>query len=161
MTLCYRHDGQIGDDNLNKIIEGSKYDTDTAKMLASRDNDLSQGDFKWCRETLYRTKAGKYFIHGEGGAMTQYAQSCGNNTWTGGERIEPMSREAAQKWAQECLDGDEYEDVFGKITEETEKEQLLLMVDPQLKQELWARAERERKTLSAMATELLEGALRK
>ena len=139
---------------MKKIIAGAKYDTDTAKELGYSSNNCSQSDFNWYSETLYRTKSGRYFLAGEGGARSRYARSCGNNSWTGGSGIEPMSREAAQKWAEEHLDSDKYEAIFGEVTED-EQEQLNVLVSSQLKQKLWELAEKQGKSMSTLAEEIL------
>jgi hypothetical protein len=41
-------------------------------------NGLSDSDFDYCVEALYKTKKGAYFLAGEGGAKTRYVQICGN-----------------------------------------------------------------------------------
>ena len=141
---------------MKKIINGSKYDTDTAKKLGEWTNGERYGDFNYCEEALYRTKAGRYFIHGGGGAMTKYAVSSGNNSWSGGEKILPMSREAAMEWAEEKLEGDEYEAIFGEVEEGEEKEQLNITVSTAVKSKLWERAEQKKTSVSALVLEALE-----
>lgn len=97
---------------MKKVINGSVYDTDTAKKLAE-DRFGNQSDFHHWEEALYRTKSGRYFLHGEGGAASKYAVCVGQNEWCGGEKIIPLDIDAAQRWAEEHLDGDEYEAAFG------------------------------------------------
>ena len=101
---------------MKKIINGKRYDTDTAKKLAS-DWYSNRTDFYYWEETLYRKNTGEYFLHGEGGPASKYAQSVGQNSWSGGEKIIPLSVENARKWAEDHLDGDEYEKIFGVIEE--------------------------------------------
>ena len=96
-----------------KVIDGHKYDTETAREQASWEPTPYQSDFSWFRETLYRTKAGLYFIHGDGNAASRYARSCGQNEWCGGEAIKPLSEDAARAWAEEHCDGRTYERIFG------------------------------------------------
>ena len=43
------------------------------------------------------------------------------NKWSGGSKIIPLSVEAAQKWAEEHLSADEYEKIFGEVTEEEKR----------------------------------------
>jgi len=140
---------------MKKIIGGSKYDTATAKKLGEWTNNQQYGSFSYCEETLYRTKAGRYFIHGGGGAMTKYAVSSGNNSWSGGSKILPMSREAAMEWAEEKLEADEYEAIFGEVTENG-NEQLNITVSAAVKSRLWERAEHKKVTVSALVLEALE-----
>ena len=103
---------------MKKVINGALYDTETAKLLG-QDSYSNPGDFQHWVETLYRTKSGKYFLHGKGGAMTKYAVCVGQNEWCGGEKIIPLDLESAQKWAEEHLDGDEYIRAFGEPEERT------------------------------------------
>ncbi len=140
---------------MKKIINGAKYDTETAKLLGEWTNNCSTRDFHWCEEELYRTKAGKYFLRGKGGPMSKYTKSAGNNCWTGDERILPMSREAAMEWAEEKLDGDDYEAIFGEVTEDG-NEQLNITVSTVVKAKLWEIAEQQKVTVSALVLEALE-----
>lgn len=103
---------------MKKVINGSLYDTETAKLLGE-DSYSNSRDFAHWRESLYRTKSGKYFLHGEGGALTKYAVCVAQNEWSGGEKIIPLDLDSAQKWAEEHLDGDEYIKAFGEPEERT------------------------------------------
>jgi len=142
---------------MKKIIEGAKYDTETAKKLGS-DSYSNSRDFNHWVEDLYRTKSGKYFLHGVGGPMSRYAESTGQNQWSGGEKIIPMSRKSAQEWAEEHLEADQYEEIFGEIVEGEEKEQLNITISAALKGRLWQMAERQGKTISEVAEEILSKA---
>jgi hypothetical protein len=103
---------------MKKIINGKVYDTETAQEMGCWSNMSDVRNFHQFTETLYRKRTGEYFLHGEGGPMTQYARAVDTNSWTGGERIMPMTYQEAQKWAEEHLDGDEYEAIFGEIVED-------------------------------------------
>ena len=64
---------------MKRIIDGKRYDTDTAEMIcdvSSRIND--QRDFKWHDTQLYRTKKGAWFVAGEGGPMSRWAHDTGD-----------------------------------------------------------------------------------
>lgn len=102
---------------MRKIIDGHRYDTETATEIGEWSYG-SSGDFDHVSETLYRTKAGLYFIFGEGGARTQYAEQVEQNAWQGGEKIVALSLEAARKWAEEKLDADDYESEWGTPDED-------------------------------------------
>ena len=106
---------------MKKIISGKVYDTDKAQEMATWSNGGSWRDFAHCEETLYRKKTGEYFLYGEGGPMTQYAVAEGQNSWTGGSRLMPMSYQDATAWAETHLDGDAYERIFGEVTEDESK----------------------------------------
>ena len=96
---------------MRKVINGKRYDTSTAKRLAERDNGNFTSNLDLVVETLYRTKSGNFFIHGEGGARTIYGKWVADNQ-VGGEQIVPISLDGAKEWAEKHLDGNEYEEIF-------------------------------------------------
>lgn len=100
-----------------KIINGKKYNTQTAENLGEYWNGLSTRDFGYCTETLYKKRTGEFFLHGDGGPMTKYKKTIGANTWSGGEKIIPMSFEEAREWAEKHLEAEEYEKIFGEVDE--------------------------------------------
>lgn len=102
---------------MKKIINGKKYNTDTAIEIASSGPDgLSTTDFRYYDETLYRKKTGEFFLAGEGHGMTKYASSNGNTSgW--GEAIIPLSDDEAKEWVEQECDSETYEEIFGEVTE--------------------------------------------
>lgn len=106
---------------MKKVIDGKRYDTNTAKRMAADCYEGSATDFQYWTETLYRKTTGEYFLHGEGGPMSRYAVSCGQNSWSGGEKIIPLTIESAKKWAEDHLNADEYEEIFGAVEETATK----------------------------------------
>ncbi len=102
---------------MKKIINGKRYDTETAKYITEWESGYPS-DFSYFCETLYIKRSGEYFIHGEGNAASRYAESAGMNTWRSGERIIPLSYEDARAWGEEHMDADEYEAEFGKVAED-------------------------------------------
>lgn len=106
---------------MKKVISGKRYDTDTAKEVGYASYGSGPRDFHHWSETLYRKQTGEYFLYGEGGPLSKYAETVGQNEWSGGEKIMPVSLEAAQRWAEENLDADEYEKIFGSVEETDEK----------------------------------------
>lgn len=101
---------------MKKIINGKKYDTDTAECVSCWSNGYGCGDFQYAEERLFRKKTGEFFLHGEGGAMSNYAESYGNERY-GGEKIIPLSENEAKEWAERNLDVEEYEAIFGEVEE--------------------------------------------
>lgn len=97
---------------MKKVIKGAVCDTETATKLGTCDHDITNRLY-WWSETLYRTKSGKHFIHGEGGPGSRYARAEDDGHWKSGEQIDVVSREAAEEWAEEHLDGDGYIAAFG------------------------------------------------
>lgn len=102
---------------MKSIINGKKYDTDTAQEIVSHDNGLGSGDFRSLSETLYLKKTGEYFLYGEGGAMTRYARSCGNMSFGGGKKIIPITLDEAKEFVESYCSSDRYEELFGAIGE--------------------------------------------
>ena len=103
---------------MKRIINGKKYDTDTAQLMGSWENYGGWRDFSHMGETLYRKKTGEYFLLGEGGPNTKYAERVDTNSWSGGSRIMPLTYDEARQWAEEHLDADEYEAIFGEVEED-------------------------------------------
>lgn len=100
---------------MKKIINGKKYDTDTAKCMLIWGN--SKTGFSHVYEELYRKKTGEFFLYGEGGPMTSYAKSCGDNSWSGGSDIIPFTEKDARDWTERHGDADDYERIFGEVEE--------------------------------------------
>ena len=106
---------------MKKVINGKAYDTEKAKPVAHWKNWGSWRDFEHIEETLYRKRTGEFFLFGEGGPKTKYAEREGQNCWTDGSKIIPLSWEAARKWAEEHLDADKYAEIF-EVAEDNEKQ---------------------------------------
>ena len=84
---------------MKKVINGKMYNTETAEQLATWDNGR-WNSFDICEEKLFRKRNGEFFLYGYGGPKSAYAQP------DGGE------------WAEEHLNGDEYEAIFGVVGED-------------------------------------------
>jgi len=105
---------------MKKIIKGTRYDTEKASVIGYASNGENVTDFShWC-VTLYKTpRSGRYFLHGQGGPMTRWAQSRGQNEWVGGEDIIPLkNRQEAFEWAQANLCAEEVEKEFYDLIED-------------------------------------------
>ena len=133
---------------MNKIIKGKRYDTSTAKALGMADNSRLPNDFEYVCKTLFRTKSGNYFLHGEGGGNSRYGEWHGNSGGPG-ERIIPLDPEDAQEWAEKNLSADEYEKIFGTLREGTVK------ISADLSESDKARFDQLKKDLNKSAGELI------
>lgn len=141
---------------MKKIINGKRYDTNTAKELNYWANTGNRRDFSWCKETLYQKKTGEFFLYGEGGPMSRYAERVDNNGWTGGEAITPLSFESARKWAEEKLTADEYEEIFGEVSEDESKVFLTLSLPASTVAKLKMIAAKTGKTQSDIVASLID-----
>lgn len=102
---------------MKKIINGRKYDTETAKYLGGWCNGLSCSDFSYCSEDLYRKKNGEFFLYGDGGAQSRYSKMYEDGSIGGGYGIIPLTLERAKRWAESKLTCDKYEEIFGEVDE--------------------------------------------
>jgi hypothetical protein len=102
---------------MKKIIDGMRYDTDKAVKIGDA-NNLWKGcdsvtDFRFWAAALYRTpRSGRYFLSGKGGAMSLFSQSVGQNSWTGGSGLIPLTEGEAYQWAEQHLEADALEQYF-------------------------------------------------
>jgi hypothetical protein len=102
---------------MKRIMDGKMYDTETAKVVAtSYAVGVARNDFRYYEEELHLKKTGEYFLYGEGGPMSRYAQSCGDG-YESGSGIIPLTEAEAKKWAEQRLDADEYIAIFGEVEE--------------------------------------------
>ena len=97
-----------------KIVNGIRYNTETAELIAKWSNSYYSSDFKYCEESLYKTKKGSWFISGEGGPMSKYAVSAGNNSYGGGSDIRPLTPEEARQWLEDTEHFNELENHFAE-----------------------------------------------
>lgn len=102
---------------MKKIINGKRYDTETAELCGSHEYGYP-GDFNHVSEELYQKRTGEFFLHGEGGANSKYREEVSMNTWTGGEKIIPLTDDEAKEWTEKYLGAEEYEKLFTVMEEE-------------------------------------------
>ena len=105
---------------MQKIINGKKYNTETAEQVGFYSNRYGRNDFNWLEETLYKKRTGEFFLFGEGGPASHYCTWIDNHNRTSGEKIVPLTFEEARKWAEEHLEVEEYEEIFGEVEESGE-----------------------------------------
>lgn len=100
-----------------KIIDGKRYNTETATEIAHFWNGLSTQDFRNVSETLYVTKKGGFFLAGEGGPMSKYSQPCGDMTG-GGSDVIPLTKDEAYQWCEKYADSDVIEQYFSDMIDD-------------------------------------------
>lgn len=137
---------------MKKIINGKKYDTETAKLLANARNEIH-----FYEEKLYRKKTGEYFLHGYGGPGSCYAEwNSRDNCWRGGEKILPISFEDAKNWAERKLEAKKYKEIFGK-PEKTEKMATYTITIPEdVAKRIRLEADQEKITMSELIIKKFE-----
>ncbi len=85
---------------MKATINRKTYDTDTATIIASDSNDLPINDFGHWSIDLYLTAKGAYFTHGQGGPMSSFAETCGNESRSG-EKIQTLTVDQALRWCED------------------------------------------------------------
>ena len=101
---------------MKKIINGRKYDTDTAKIIDSYNNGQPCDDYAYFSETLYQKTTKEFFVYGHGGAASHYRVFSANGV-VGGDAIIPLSEPEAKKWVEIHSTAEIYEELFGKVEE--------------------------------------------
>ena len=64
---------------MRQIVDRKIYDTEKAVLVAQYQISTI-GDMNWVYEELYRTPNGRFFLYGNGGRMTEYAEKNGTVT---------------------------------------------------------------------------------
>ena len=91
---------------MNKIINGKKYDTETATEVCEHENYNNGNLCSW--DTIYCKKTGEFFL---------YHGTNGQDLWDNKRYIQPLTEEEAKEKCQEWMTGDEYEAFFGEVSE--------------------------------------------
>lgn len=100
-----------------RVVDGWSYDTSNSQRIASWGNGQPRGSVFFREESLYKTRHGRYFLHGRGGAQTRWAHASDDGTLTRGEGIDPIGEEEAKIWLLEGEFIKEYEALFGRLPE--------------------------------------------
>lgn len=103
---------------MKAIINGKRYDTETATLVYEWTNGNFTNDFRYREKELYRTKAGAWFIKHGGGPLTDMARSCGNNSLGWGSSIEPVSPKDAFEFLVSHGGEEEAEEYFPEMIQE-------------------------------------------
>lgn len=139
---------------MKKIINNKRYDTETAKLLGE-DSYSNWGDFHFWEESLFQKRTGEFFLHGVGGPASKYAETVGQNQWTGGEKIIPLSFDKAREWAECHLSADDYEEIFGPVEEDDSKKLISLSLPTTAVETLKRLASETGKSQSELVAEMI------
>ena len=103
---------------MKAIVDGLRYDTEKAELVGECETPgMGRSDFKYWSAGLYKTKSGRFFLAGEGHALTRFAAHTGEGaSW--GENLIPMGTDEALSWAEDFLDVETIEAVFSDHIEE-------------------------------------------
>lgn len=96
---------------MKQIIDGKRYNTETATKVASYWNGLSRGEFDAIEENLYVTKNGNWFFEYYGGAGTEYSEWFGNSA-SEGSGIKPLTPDEVSVWLEQKEEVEALEEYF-------------------------------------------------
>ncbi len=102
---------------MKHVINSKSYDTAKSTLVGEYTNGYGWNDFRYLHERLYVTKKGNWFLHGEGGALTEYAEHHGNAK-SGGELIKEFTRGQALEWLSSTKQNKAAEQYFADLIEE-------------------------------------------
>ncbi len=140
---------------MNKVINGKRYNTDTAKAVGSWENMDDAASFDYQCETLYLKRTGGFFLHCEGGAKTPYASFSADGWARFGEVIRPLGYQEARKWAEERLSAEACSAVFPPIDEDAGNVPVTLSIPAAAKARLDEQAAKSGRTRSDIVAQLI------
>lgn len=97
---------------MKRIINGKRYNTETAEEISSKTGGGNPSNFGYFEESLYKTKRGNYFLHGRGGPSSKYAENNPNGGTDSGAGLEPLSEEETIVWLESNSDYELLEKLF-------------------------------------------------
>lgn len=90
---------------MKQVIGGKIYDTSKAiRVCEVPSSTQSRRDFRWHETNLYRTVKGSFFVAGEGGPLSMWAERVDQNSWRSGKGMREVSEDEARAYmeAAEC-----------------------------------------------------------
>ncbi len=120
------------------------YDTDKAIKLCQRSGGSGSAEFV---EELYRKRTGEFFLHGSGGALSNYARRNTDGTLVQGERVIPISYAQAREWVR-AYATDKFDAIFG-VSEDGTKIRVSIMLSNRAIDYTKQEAARRKQTISS------------
>lgn len=81
---------------MKRVIGGKVYDTETADVVCNLVCDHEYGNFAWHETVLYRTKRGRFFLAGRGGARSMWRTQTGQSSCGPGDGIRAIDADEAR-----------------------------------------------------------------
>ena len=117
---------------MRSFKNGRRFDTNTGRLIGEVWNGFPKHDSDYIAERLMQNAAGIFFLHGVGGGDTRYAKIV-DGVGMLGEKIIPLSVEAANKWMESHLSPEEFQNAMNPIGEGSF---LYLRISPKIKKAL-------------------------
>lgn len=103
---------------MRKVIDGKTYNTETAAEVCDiSPTGVYSGDFRYEDTRLYKSPKGTFFIAGEGGPMSRWAQPEGQNGRRGGSGLYVIDTDEARSLCERHGSVDEFVAAFGEPEE--------------------------------------------
>lgn len=143
-------------------INGLRYNTETAKELARWSSDCPVNDFNYYEEWLFKKRTGEYFLYGEGGPASPYAEYVEHSGSVAGYGIKPLTRKQAKNWLERAANefapyGQTYEQEFG-LKKTGKNVAVIVKLDKALKDKLDKLAAHNHMTIDQVTANLIENA---
>ena len=102
---------------MRQIVDGLLYDSENAEVIGECGAfESDRSNFRWWDGTLHRTEKGRFFLAGQGGPMSRFADIEGR-TRRSGSGIQPLTDAEALDLASLHLDSDVVEKHFAHMIE--------------------------------------------
>lgn len=146
---------------MKKRIDTLMYDTDTAKKLAEYRHNYDDAAYT---ETLYKKRTGEYFLYGEGGPASPWAQPVEGDigAYASGEDIKPLTYKKAQRWFEKANNDDDslatdevYDREFGEPKKDEPNETTSISLSCTAKRKLEIMAAKQGKSQSKIIENLI------
>lgn len=131
---------------MKKVIKGAVCDTDTAE-------EIGEARCQGFIECLYRTKSGKYFIHGIGDENSRYSSRGEDGSWIPGEDIVLLTNSAAADW---IMDHHGPVDSYYRAKKGAKKEWATIRITAAAKEQIDELTEGKGMTISELISDALE-----
>jgi hypothetical protein len=99
---------------MKAIINGFRYDTEKATLIGEASHGAKNDFSSWDAGLYVTPRAKHYFLAGSGGPMTRWSHKCSDNTTTGGQGIQVLTKAEALAWAEQYLDAVQIEAGFAE-----------------------------------------------
>nr|WP_051700123.1 hypothetical protein [Limosilactobacillus reuteri] len=140
---------------MEEIINGRMYDTETAQRKGTWANTWNDNDYSQVIETLYQKKNGEYFLECIAGPSSIYKIYSGGKTW-GQIFLKPIFHIDAVEWAKNKLSANEYEALFGKVSEGAELKTMSVQLTTSNWNKLYQLAEDQETSVPELISKAIE-----
>lgn len=119
--------------DMYKIINGTPYNTDTSELLGSTTITEEDGDYEdEYYQELYQKKNGDFFVAHDGAEAEITCYGCYGVGYNCSYGIIPLSFKEAMSWVEDNLCNDDFENIFGKVTDDDTRTHICIAVSTEM-----------------------------